>query len=144
MRAERVVIDTNVLLSATLRPQGPPRTVVDTIREAGGTLLFANETIKELHSRLLRPKFDRYVSRRLRSFYLVQLLGVSERVSIAGAKLGCPDPDDDKFLETAMVGEADCLITGNRGDRHLLDMNPFRGVRILTAAALLSARSTSG
>ena len=141
MRAERVVIDTNVLLSATLRPQGPPRTVVDTIREAGGTLLFANETIKELHSRLLRPKFDRYVSRRLTSFYLVQLLGVSDRVSIAGAKLGCPDPDDDKFLETAMVGEADCLISG---DRHLLDMNPFRGVRILTAAALLSARSTSG
>ena len=140
MRAERVVIDTNVLMSAALRPRGTPRAVVDTVREADGALLFANETVQELHSRLLRPKFDRYVSRQLRSIYLVQLLGVSERVSISGAKLGCLDPDDDKFLETAMVGEADCLITG---DRHLLDVTPFRGVPILAAAAFLNARSTS-
>ena len=104
-------------------------------------LLFANETIKELHSRLFRPKFDRYVSRTTRTQFLVQLLGVSERVSITGAKLGCADPQDDKFLETAMVGEAEHLITG---DRHLLDMTPFRGVPIVTPAAFLSAFVSSG
>ena len=136
MTVERVVVDTNVLISSALRPPGTPRAVVDTIRQAGGVLLFANETIKELHSRLLLPKFDRYVSRTIRTPFLVQLLGVSERVSITGAKLGCPDPKDDKFLETAMVGEADCLITG---DRHLLDMTPFRGIPILTPAAFLNS-----
>ena len=57
------------------------------------------------------------------SVFLVQLMGVSERASITGAKLGCADPQDDMFLETAMVGEADHLITG---DRHLLEMTPFR------------------
>ena len=136
MRAERVVVDTNVLISAALRPVGTPRAVVDTIRQTGGVLLFANEPFQELHSRLLRPKFDRYVSQTVRLTYLVQLMGVSERVSITGAKLGCADPQDDMFLETAMVGEADCLITG---DRHLLEMTPFRGISILTPAAFLNA-----
>ena len=136
MTVERIVVDTNVLISAALRPSGTPRAVVDTIRQCGGVLLFANETIKEMHSRLFRAKFDRYVSRTNRTQFLIQLLGVCERVSITGAKLGCPDPNDDKFLETAMVGEAECLITG---DRHLLDMTPYRGVPILTPAAFLNS-----
>ena len=135
MRAERVVIDTNVLISAALRPVSTTRAVVDAIRQARGVLLFANETIQELHSRLLGTKFDRYVSRTTRAQFLVQLLGVSERVSISGAKLGCTDPKDDKFLETATIGGADCLISG---DRHLLDMTPFDGVPVLTPAAFLN------
>ena len=136
MTVERIVVDTNVLISAALRPSGTRRAVVDTIRQCGGVLLFANETIKEMHSRLFRTKFDRYVSRTNRTQFLIQLLGVCERVSITGAKLGCPDPNDDKFLETAMVGEAECLITG---DRHLLDMTPYRGVPILPPAAFLNS-----
>ena len=136
MKAERIVVDTNVLISAALQPRRTPRAVLDTIRQTSGVLLFSNETFQELHSRLLRPKFDRYVSQRVRLTYLVQLMGVSERTSITGAKLGCADPEDDKFLETALAGEADCLITG---DRHLLDMASFRGISILTSAAFLNA-----
>ena len=60
----------------------------------------------------------------------------SERVSIAGAKLGCRDPDDDKILETALMGEADCLVTG---DRDLLEMSPFCGIPIVAAADLLDS-----
>ena len=60
---------------------------MDAIRQTSGVLLFSNETFRELHSRLLRPKFDRYVSQRVRLTYLVQLMGVSERTSITGAKL---------------------------------------------------------
>ena len=59
---------------------------------------------------------------------------VSEWVSIAGAKLGCRDPDDDKLLETALMGEADCLITG---DRDLLEMSSFHDIPILTPTAFL-------
>ena len=60
--------------------------------------------------------------------FLAQLMAVSERVSIVGAKLGCRDPDDDKILETALMGEADCLITG---DRDLLEMSPYCGIPIV-------------
>ena len=102
MRAERVVLDTNVLISAVLQPKGPPRAAVDTIRTAGGVLLFSEPTFDELRTRLARPKFDRYVSREGRALFLAQLDAVSEWVAITGARMGCRDLDDDKLLETAM------------------------------------------
>jgi putative PIN family toxin of toxin-antitoxin system len=136
MRAERVVLDTNVLISAVLQPKGPPRAAVDTIRIAGGVLHFSERTFDKLRTRLARPKFDRYVSREGRVLFLAQLDAVSERIPITGAKMGCRDPDDDKLLETAMMGEADCLITG---DRDLLVMSPFHDIPIVTPADFLAA-----
>jgi len=136
MRADRVVLDTNVLISALLQPKGPPRAAIDAVRAAGGVLVFSEPTFDELRTRLERPKFDRYVSREGRALFLVQLDAVSERVSITGARMGCRDPDDDKLLETAMMGEAGCLVTG---DRDLLVMSPFREIPILSPADFLAA-----
>ena len=104
MKAERVVLDTNVLISAVLRPSGQPHGVLDTVRRTNGVLLFSEESFEELQSRLLRPKFDQYVDRAGRFVFLAQVIAVSERVSIAGAKLGCRDPDDDKILENGSDG----------------------------------------
>ena len=137
MNAERVVLDTNILISAALRPSGPPRAVLDSVRSENGVLLFSEETFAELRSRILRPKFDRYVGLKGRETYLAQLYAVSEWVSISGATLGCRDPDDDKLLETALLGEADCLVTG---DRDLLAMSPFRKLPILSPAAFSALR----
>lgn len=137
MRAERVVLDTNVLISAVLQPKGPPRAAIDAVRMAGGVLLFSDQTFDELRTRLERPKFDRYVSREGRALFLAQLDAVSEWVAITGAKMGCRDPDDDKLLETTLTGEADCLVTG---DRDLLVMSPFHEIPILTPADFLSVR----
>ena len=134
MRADRVVVDTNVLISAALRPHGPPRAVVDAVRSKNGVLLFSDETFAELRSRFHRRKFERYVGREVRAVWLAQLKAVSEWVSIAGAKLGCRDPDDDKLLETALMGEANCLVTG---DRDLLVMSPFHGIPVLTPVYFL-------
>ena len=137
MKAERVVLDTNVLISAALRPEGPPRAVIDAVRMENGVLLFSDETFDELRSRLRRPKFDRYVGRKGRAVYLARLQAVSEWVSITGARLGCRDPDDDKILETAMTGDADCLITG---DRDLLEMSSFHGIPILAPTDFVDLR----
>ncbi|MCY3841069.1 MAG: putative toxin-antitoxin system toxin component, PIN family [Gammaproteobacteria bacterium] len=136
MRAERLVVDTNVLISAALSPQGQPRRVLEAVRSTNGALLFCDETFDELRSRLGRSKFDAYVSRNARAVFLAQLTMVAEWVSIAGSKLGCRDPDDGKLLETALAGGVDCLVTG---DRDLLDMHPFRGIPVLTVAAFLAA-----
>ncbi len=134
MRADRLVLDTNVLISAVLRPNSPPRTVVDAVRMESGVLLFSDESFGELRSRLLRPKFDAYVGWEGRVVFLAQLRAVSGWVSIARAKLGCRDPDDDKILETALLGDATCLVTG---DRYLLAMSPFCGIPILKPARFL-------
>ena len=134
MKAERVVADTNVLISAALRSESPPRKVIDTVRSANGVLLFCDDTFVELRTRFNRRKFDRYVSQEARAAYLSQIEAVAEWVTVSGLTLGCRDPDDDKFLETALAGDADCLVTG---DRDLLVMSPFRGIPILTSAEFL-------
>ena len=137
MIAERFVVDTNVLISAALRPSGVPRAVVDTIGHANGILLFSDETFHELETRFRLPKFDAYVGQDARSVFLAQLEAVSEWVSIVGARLGCRDPGDDKLLETALLGHADCLVSG---DGDLLVMSPFHGIPILTPADALRLR----
>ena len=135
MKADRVVLDTNVLISAALNSAGRPRQVVNALRRANSVLLFSVETFHELCSRFLGSKFDSYATRENRLVFLAELKTVSEWVAIAGAKLGCRDPEDDKFLETALVGEADCLVSG---DRDLLTMSPFREIPILTPKAFLN------
>ena len=131
MSAERVVFDTNVLISAALLPQRAPRAALDAVRTASDVLLFSDETFQELRTRILRRKFDRYVSRSGRLLFLAQIEAVSEWVSIVGVKLGCRDPADDKLLETALMGQADRLVTG---DRDLLSMSPFQGIPIVRPA----------
>ena len=137
MRVERVVIDTNVLISAALRLEGTPRAVIERVGTANGVLLFSRETFDELRTRLFRPKFDPYLNHAGRAVYLERLAAVSEWVPITGAALGCRDPDDDKFLETALLGEAGCLVTG---DSDLLVMSPFLGILILSPADFLENR----
>lgn len=136
MRADRVVLDANVLISAALQPRGLPRAAVDAVREAHGVLLFSDETLEELRTRLMRPRFDRYVSREGRLRFLAWVEAVAEAVAITGARLGCRDPDDDRVLETALLGGADALVTG---DGDLLVMAPDQPVPILTPRAFLDA-----
>ncbi len=104
---------------------------MEAIRTAGGSLLFSDETIEELRTRIERPKFDRYISREERAVYVAQLEAVAEWVSIVGATLGCRDPDDDKLLETALMGRAACIVTG---DEDLLAMSPFHGIPLVKPA----------
>lgn len=139
-RADRLVVDTNVLISAALQDGTPPRQVLDRVQAAGGVLLFSDETFTEVHSRFLKPKFDRYVTAESRVAFLGHLVTVAEWVSISHAKLGCRDPDDDKLLETALLGDATCIVTG---DQDLLVMHPFRGIPILDPATFLSAADLS-
>ena len=137
MRVERLVVDTNVLISAALSPKGAARAVVEVARSANAVLLCSRETFDELRTRLLRPKFDRYLDQVGRAVYLERLTAVAEWVPITGAALGCRDSDDDKLLETAWLGEADCLVTG---DGDLLVMSLCRGVSILQPADFLENR----
>ena len=134
MKVERVVIDTNVLISGALNAASVPRRVLDKVRALDGRLLFSDETFTELRTRLVHSKFDAYAERQVREMYLALLLPIAEWVAITNSKFGCRDTEDDKFLETALLGEADCLITG---DEDLLIMTPFRGIPIIRASAAL-------
>ena len=135
MTAERVVLDTNVLISAALIATSKPFSVLTHVLD-NGVLIFSNETFEEIATRLMRSKFDSYVSESTRQSFLVDLAAVAEWTAITGAIHVCRDPDDDKMLETAIAGHADWLVTG---DIDLLELHPFRGLSISTPARFLES-----
>lgn len=117
MKVERVVVDTNVLISFALKPDGIAGQVVDWILE-NGQLVFCMETFKELETRLWRPKFDRYITLEERKLLLHDFEMSATWVTIANELTFSRDPDDDKFIETALVASVPVLISG---DSDLLD-----------------------
>ena len=125
---ERIVADTNLLISRLLVPQSvPARAVRKAVDE--GQLLVSDATLEELADVLSRAKFDPYVSLEDRQAFIRVLNRITERVIVTAPIQACRDPKDDKFLEVALHGQAKVILTG---DRDLLALHPFRGVDILS------------
>lgn len=130
---QRVVIDTNVLISRLLQPQSVPAQAVRKARREG-RLLVSEPTMNELADVISRSKLDRYVSLEDRKQFLRELGRRSEFVPIIYPVRECRDPKDDKFLEVALNGRADMIVTG---DADLLAMHPWRGVAIFSPTSYL-------
>lgn len=127
----RVVVDTNVLLSAALSPKGIPAVVVNWILSEGA-LLFSNESFAELESRIWKAKFDRYLSIERRKQLLHDFNASALWVAIPdalNAEFFSRDKHDDAFIRTALVANATRLITG---DDDLLVLHPLGKLQILS------------
>lgn len=136
MRAERTVLDTNILISAALT-RGKAFEVLLWGLE-NGVLIFSDPTFEELSSRIRKSKFDPNVGIVRRRELLADLESVAEWTGIGGTLQACRDRDDDKFLETALAGQAGYFVTG---DADLLALNPFEGVQIMIAKEFLRSIS---
>ena len=130
MPERRWVLDTDTLVSRLLLPGGTAARAVDHAL-ALGVPLVSDDTLAELADVLSRPKFDRWVTLAERQHFVQLLGGVARRVNITHRVQACRDPKDDKFLHVALNGEAEAIVTG---DRDLLALDPFHGVRILRPA----------
>ena len=95
MKADRVVIDTSILISAALSPSGKPAAAVDHV-VVHRAPVFSQPTFEELATRIHRPKFDRYFQAGARQRFLEKLAAVAVWVEIAGGLCVCRDPDDNK------------------------------------------------
>jgi uncharacterized protein len=136
---QRLVVDTNALVSSLLVPHSiPGRAVRQILRDE--LLLVSEATMLELVDVLARPKFDRYLTIRERQEFVRRLGLVSELVSILRPIRACRDPKDDKLLEVAINGDADAILTG---DADLLILHPFHKTRILTPAEWISIADRS-
>lgn len=133
MTRERIVLDTNVLISGALSTTSTPARALERAVETG-QLLASTATLRELIEKLRSTKFDPYVSLDRRHALLLGLAPLIEIVEVVQVTDICRDPTDNKFLDVAVNGRADVLVTG---DRDLLALHPFRGVAILTPAAYL-------
>ena len=130
---DRIVVDTNVFVSAIILPLSIPRQAVDRALDRG-VLLSSDATIHELADVLFRPKLNHFAGREDRELFLTRLNSTAEFVPILQVVRECRDPRDDKFLELALNGRADVIITG---DTDLRALNPWRGVAILSPADYL-------
>lgn len=133
MTRARVVVDTNVLVSRLLLPASVSARAVRQIVEHS-QLLASEATLTELADVLSRDKFDRYVDVSDRQAFFLQLARIVERVPITYLVHGSRDPKDDMFLELAVNGHADYIVSG---DQDLLLLSPFRDIPILNPARYL-------
>ena len=130
---DRLVIDTNALVSRLLLPKSVP---AQAVRKAidRGQLLVSDATMNELADVLSRQKFDAYATLEEREQFIRLLGRVVEFVPIVQRIHVCRDPKDDQILEVAVNGSADLIVTG---DRDLLSLERFRDITILSPAAYL-------
>ena len=134
-RGKRFVFDTNVIVSALLTKKSVARDCLDKARELGRILL-SLEVVEELYDVLGRSAFDRYIDEEDRIKFLNLLVKESTLVEITEKIKECRDPKDDKFLELAVNGKADFIISGD-GDLKVL--HPFRKIKIVSPREFLDA-----
>ncbi len=107
----RVVVDTNVLVSGLLSPFGPPAQIVRMV--ASGVLAVCHDAriLSEYRDVLLRPKFG--FAEEAVDALLDQIISLGYAVTSEPLRAALPDRDDEPFLEVALSGRAEALVTGN-------------------------------
>jgi len=108
----RLVIDTNILVSATLKPDGLQRTVLALAMTRPARLYVTKAILAEYREVLARPEFKIRIGLRQQLLQLIK--NHAQVVDPAGGLHVAKDPDDNKFLECADAARADYLITGNQ------------------------------
>lgn len=124
MTLNRYVLDANVLVSAVLSPNSTAYQAYQKALDTG-ILLASNQTLAEYENVMLRSKFDRYISLARRQNFLAELRVGVELIQIIELITDCRDAKDNIYLDVAVNGSADVLITG---DQDLLILHPYRGM----------------
>ena len=135
----RAVLDANVVVSGLIRPEGPPgRILVRLLRDGAFELVASPATLDEARRSLHYPKVRKYLRLPEEELDLwVDALGAIATV-VEGKVTGQvvkADPADDIYIAAATEGLADYIVSG---DRHLLDLAEYGGIRIVTPRTFLS------
>lgn len=130
----RVVIDTNVLISAIFWT-GKPKQLLNQVRLGRLTFLTSEILLAELRAILTREDKPFRLSAEEAEQVVAAMRDLAEIVQPQQRLSICQDEDDNRVLECAVAGRAEWIITG---DRHLLDLKSFRGISIVTVADFLS------
>jgi putative PIN family toxin of toxin-antitoxin system len=132
----RTVADTNIVVSGLLW-QGPPRRVLDLARIGGIELFTSPVLLTELEEVLSRGKFARkFKAAGIDPWEAVlDYAGLAQVVLPVAIRPAIPeDPDDDAVLACALGARAEVIVSG---DRHLLGLKEYQGIRIVRASDLL-------
>jgi putative PIN family toxin of toxin-antitoxin system len=128
----RLVLDTNILVSAALKPDGLQRTVLVLAITKPARLYITDAVQTEYREVLSRPELK--IRRGLREQLLQLIKNRAQIVSPAHSLRIAKDPGDDKFLECAEAARADYLVTGNQ--RHF--PKTWKTTRIVTSREFIT------
>lgn len=132
----RVVVDTNVLISALLSSRSPPAQIVTLWREGRFALLTSQEQLDELARVTRYPKIRERLSPALAGRLVNELRDVAVMVADLPQVTACADPWDNFLLAMIVAGRADHLVTGDKRD--LLSMGRYEGARIIAVRDFLA------
>lgn len=134
----RVVLDTNVIVSSILSRKGAPFEILNAWRERRFLLLISPAIIEEVGAVLRYPRILKKYP--LGDKEIEQLISLLEHDALllpgsADVAGSIPDdPEDEMFLACALEGGADVIVSG---DHHLLDLEVFRDIPIITSRQFL-------
>ena len=130
----RVVIDTNVLISAIFWT-GKPKQLLNRVRHEVITFVTSNDLLNELKEILIRRDKPFHLSDNEADQVVETMRGVAEVVKIHSRITVCHDEMDNKVLACAIDGKAEYIISG---DIHLLGLGSFKSIRIMTVSDFLN------
>ena len=139
----RIVLDANILVSALISEEGYPAQVLAAIKRERVTLVTSAYQIEELRGVLARERLKPYIRPEEAADLLYHLEAVGLVVSELPEVSLSPDPKDNPILATAIAGEAELIVSGDKGD--MLALGRVEGIPVVTAreAAIRLGRRTT-
>jgi putative PIN family toxin of toxin-antitoxin system len=134
----RIVLDTNVLVSGFLSPDGPPGAILRSILAGSISLCFDERILTEYREVLTRGRFALASERVDAVLEFIEANG--ESVLAETLRVELPDATDTMFVEVASAAGADCVVTGNR--KHFPDER-LEGLRVLLPRAFVEEHMPS-
>ena len=129
----RIVLDTNVLVSALISREGPPGRLLAAVRRERLTLVTSEAQLAELRTVLSRERLRPYIRPGEAEDLIVNLEAIGEVVTDLPGVDASLDPDDNRILATAIAGRADLIVSGDK--RHMLALGRVDDIPIIAAAA---------
>ena len=129
----RIVLDTNVFVSALISRNGLPGRVLEAVKQQGLTLVTSTVQLDELRTVLSRERLGPYIRPAEAEDLIRNLEAVGEVVTadLPDVEVS-PDPDDNRILGTAIAGRADLIISGDK--KHMLALGQVENIPIVSVA----------
>lgn len=132
----RVVLDTNILVSALISSTGTPAAIYDAWEDRKFTLLSCEELLLELRATLQKPQVADLIKPYKAGRLVNQIRRLAEDVGSLSCVKRSPDPNDDFLLAMSETGRADYLVTGDKSG--LLSLLRHKATRIISAGKFAS------
>ena len=127
----RVVLDTNIIVSALIAPAGKPAAIIDAWLDGKFTLLTCAAHVDELRATLQKPRVAELVKPHKAGRLVNQVKKLAEDIDPLPRVKRSPDPTDDFLLALSEAGKADYLVTGDKSG--LLALGRHKGTQIVSA-----------